>query len=103
MTKSLLAFLLIAIATLQVAFAATNYCDPPNGPRYGSYQPRKNKYPIGDTVYFRCDHGYDLFGASSAKCLYSRRYKKGYWSHKPPVCKRKLIRIYLEARKYVSL
>ena len=90
MAHSLLAYLLIAIATLQVAFATVYYCDPPKGISYGSYKPVQSKYRLGDRVYFKCDDDYGLYGSSWAKCIYSKTYKRAIWSHKPPVCRRKL-------------
>ena len=90
MARSFLAFLVIALATLQVAFAASYYCNRPKCPRYGRCDPYKSKYPVGDTVDFICYDGYSAYGSSDAKCLYSKWYRRAYWSHKPPVCKRKL-------------
>ena len=91
MTKALLAFLLIAIATLQVAFASyhsNRYCPRPYGPSYGSYSPYKSWYSVGHSIKYYCNKGYYLYsGSSSAKCIYSYSYRKAYWSHKPPVCK----------------
>lgn len=90
MAKSILTFLIAAVATLQVAFAINYYCDPPTRISYGGFKPYRNKYSVGDTVYFYCDDEYGIYGSSSAKCLYSRNYKRAYWSHKPPVCRREL-------------
>ena len=88
-----LATVVLALATLQVAFATIHYCNRPYSPSYGSYWPYKSKYPVGDTVYFSCKGGYGAYGSSSAKCLYNWWNKKAYWSHKPPVCKCKLSRL----------
>ena len=99
MSQLPLATLVVALATLQVAFSSTyyGYCNRPYRSSYVSYWPYKIKYPVGDTVYFHCKSGYSAYGSSSAKCVYNSWYKRAYWSHKPPICKRKLSRLKLKS------
>ena len=85
---SLASVLLIAVATLQVAFATYYYppCDPPHRPNYGGYDPYgRSKYPIGSKIKFYCNDGYSLHGSSYTVCKYNKRSS---WSHPHPVCKR---------------
>lgn len=91
MARLFLAFTVIALATLQVVVAESYYCPRPKCPSYGSCKPYKSWYYPGHKVYFSCKDGYDVDGNSWAKCLYSKSYRRAYWSHKPPVCKSKLI------------
>ena len=89
MARSFLAFLVIALATLEIV-TATYYCPRPKCPSYGGCKPDKSKYPVGYKVKFFCNNGYDIYGSSDAKCVYSKLYKRAHWSRKPPVCRRKL-------------
>lgn len=91
MARLFLAFTVIALATLQVVVAESYYCPRPKCPSYGSCKPYKSWYHPGHKVYFSCKDGYDVDGNSWAKCLYSKSHRRAYWSHKPPVCKSKLI------------
>ena len=87
-SSSLLAILLIAVATIQVALA-TYYstCDPPTQPEYGGYTPYRTRYYVGSKIEFFCNSGYRRYGPSWSVC---REHKKRvFWSHPPPVCKRK--------------
>ena len=87
-SSTLLATLLIAVATIQITLA-TYYstCDPPRHPDYGGYSPYNNKYYVGSKIKFYCKPGYRQYGPSSSTC---KEYnKRVYWTHQPPVCKRK--------------
>ena len=88
MASSLLTVLLIAVATVQVAFASYySTCDPPSHPDNGGYSPYRSKYSIRSRINFYCNKGYSRFGSSSSVCTYYNN--KAYWTNRPPVCKRK--------------
>lgn len=90
MAKSVLTILIVAIATLQLAFATNRYCKPPKNISNGGFKPYDDKYPVGSRVSFYCADNFELYGSSSAKCIHSKYYKIAFWSHKPPVCRREL-------------
>ena len=90
MATSPLTWLVIAVATVQVAFATYAYyppCEPPHSLDYGEYGPIKDEYPVGSKIEYRCNDGYVLYGKSWTVCKYYNR--KSSWTHKAPVCKRK--------------
>ena len=97
MAKSVLTFLILAIATLQAALTMNCYCNTPRCINYGGFKLYNNKYHVGDRVCFNCDNGNGIYGSSSAKCLYSysRNFRCAYWSHKPPVCRCDISDIYV--------
>ena len=89
MAQSLVTFLLIAIATLQVAFATYHYCDKPHRPDYGDYGPHRDRYSVGHKIRYSCNDGYYSDSYMTSECVYDRYRKRASWNHKAPVCKRK--------------
>lgn len=79
--------LVIAVASTEVALAVYPPCDPPRRPVYGGYSPHKTNYSIGSRIYFHCDKGYTLHGATWTDCKWD---KQPYWVNPPPVCTCKL-------------
>ena len=67
-------------------------CSAPHSPQYGGYSPKQYFYSIGSTIKFHCDDGYQVHGASWTVCIYNIKAGKGSWIHKPPLCKRKLMK-----------
>lgn len=95
MAKTLLVFLLVAVATLQLAYASYHYCNRPYGISYGGYTPYQSKYRVGYTINYYCNDGYYLYsGSKSTKCLYDSYSKRSYWSHKAPICKRRKLQCF---------
>ena len=80
-------FLIIAVATTEVALAEYPPCNPPRRPVHGGYSPHKTNYSIGSRINFHCDKGYMLHGATWTDCKWD---KQPYWVNSPPVCTYKL-------------
>lgn len=56
----------------------------PDAPQYGSVQLYDEPPKVGSLVFYSCDDGATLVGASTSKCLSS-----GDWTFDPPKCLRK--------------
>lgn len=89
-SSTLLAILLVAVATVQVALATNYYftCDPPSPLEYGRISPPyRPKYYAGSKIKYSCNSGYRRHGPSWSVCRVQN--KRAYWFPAPPVCKRK--------------
>lgn len=67
-------------------------CSPPKRPQYGGHDGTYEKYDVGHTVTYHCDHGYDLYGSRYSTCSYSTHDDSGRWDKDTPYCKRNLPR-----------
>ena len=56
----------------------------------GGHTPKQYFYPLGSTVWFHCNHGYELEGVSWTVCTYNKKTGQALWIHSRPTCKRKL-------------
>ena len=91
-----MAIVLLMVAVLATSFSlgtpyAVHYgCEKVGVLPYGGYTPQKHFYPLGSTVQFHCNEGYELDGATWTVCAYNRETGQGSWIHSLPTCQRKL-------------
>lgn len=92
---------LLPTITPNIIFISEIQCDPPSVPKNGVIKKIikflkeilemikiwiliKNKFDVGDVVFYDCEDGYTLKGSEKTECLPNNK-----WSNKTPTCKRK--------------
>lgn len=61
-------------------------CLPPTLPTHASKTAKESPYYYGEIIHFGCEHGYNLNGPGTLKCIVNGSLQEAVWSYESQTC-----------------